>query len=88
MVNVTPLTSVVSEMETAVVFEEPNVAVSVDELGTVASVQLEAVFQSLETGLGSQVALPAKLLLAAESKSVRTATAVRRKVHPPERSVA
>src|SRR5207249_12222519 len=40
------LTSVFAEIETAVVFERPNVAVSADALGTVMGVQFVAVFQS------------------------------------------
>jgi len=47
-------------METSVVFERSNVAVSADPLGTVAGVQLMAVFQSPEEGLRSHVALPAR----------------------------
>ena len=43
----------------AVVFEAPKVATSVGELGTVAGVQLVAVFQSPVVGLALQVALPA-----------------------------
>ena len=47
------LTSVFAEIETAVVFERANVAVSDDPLGTVAGVQFVAVFQSPEPGLRS-----------------------------------
>ena len=46
-------------METLVVFERANVAVSADPLGTVGGVQFVAVFQSPEVGLRSHVALPA-----------------------------
>ena len=42
-----------------------NVAVSVGELGIVAGVQLAAVFQSPLVGADFHVALPAKLMLAA-----------------------
>ena len=62
-----PLTSVFAEIETDVVFEEPNVAVSAVPLGTIAGVQFVAVFQSPEPGLRSHVALPAKVVPAAES---------------------
>jgi hypothetical protein len=61
-VNVTPLTLVFAEIETSVVFERANVAVSADPLGTVAGVQFVAVFQSPEPGLRSQVASPARLV--------------------------
>ena len=63
-----PSTSVSAEMETLVVFETANVAVSTDPLGTVAGVQFVAVFQSPEPGLRSHVALPAWL---AWIKSIR-----------------
>ena len=46
-------------METSVVFERAKVAISAGPLGTVAGVQLPAVFQSPEVGLRSHVALPA-----------------------------
>ena len=68
-VKVMPLTSVVAEIETFVVFERSNVAVSPDPLGTVAGVQLPAVFQSPEAGVKSQVALPA--LAITGSKNIR-----------------
>ena len=58
-VNVMPLTSVFSEMETFVVFERAKVAVSVDALGTLAGVQFVLVFQSPERALRFHVALPA-----------------------------
>jgi hypothetical protein len=60
-VNVMPLTSVFAEIETLLVFERSNVAVSDVPLGTIVGVQLAAVFQSSEPGLRSQVALPAWL---------------------------
>jgi hypothetical protein len=47
--------------------------------------QLTALFQSVLAGLAFQVALPAKLLLAVESRSVRMAAAEGRKAHARER---
>src|SRR5438128_2539451 len=47
------------ESETPVLFETAKVATSDSPLGTVAGVQLAAVFQSPVTGLRFQVALPA-----------------------------
>jgi hypothetical protein len=58
-VNTRPARSTSLEIETLVVFEGPKVAVSVMPLGTVAGVQLLAVFQSLDAGFNFQVALPA-----------------------------
>jgi hypothetical protein len=46
---------------------------------------LVALFQSPVAGLASQVALPAKLLLLVESRSVRMAAAEGRKAHARER---
>ena len=69
VLNTMLLTSVLAEVETAVVFEEANVAVSDEPLGTVAGDQLLAVFQSPEAGLVFEVALPAKALCAAENRS-------------------
>jgi hypothetical protein len=43
-----------------VLFDAPKVAVSVPRIGTVAGVQLVAVFQSPLVGLALHVALPAK----------------------------
>src|SRR5437868_6847325 len=57
--KVIPSTIVFSELETVVVFERPNVAVSAEPFGTVAGVQLAGVFQSPEPGLRSHWALPA-----------------------------
>src|SRR5437660_8636407 len=57
--NTTLLTCVVAEMETEVILEISNVAVSEGPLGTVAGVQLAAVFQSLLIGFRFQVALSA-----------------------------
>jgi hypothetical protein len=54
-----PLTSVFTEMETLVVFERANVAISAGPFGTIIGVQLAAVFQVPEPGLRSHVALPA-----------------------------
>ena len=68
------LTSVFAEIETAVVFERANVAVSDDPLGTVAGVQFVAVFQSPEPGLKSHVASPAKVALGPESSNVVAAS--------------
>ena len=49
-VKVMPFTSVFAEIETLVVFERANVAVSADPLGTVAGFQFVLVFQSPERG--------------------------------------
>ena len=54
-----PFTSTLTEREIAVVFEIAKVAVSDGPLGTVAGVQLVAVFQSPLVGLRFQLALPA-----------------------------
>jgi len=62
--KVIPSTIVFAELETAVVFETANVAVSADPFGTVIGVQLLAVFQLPEAGSGSHVALPACAMLA------------------------
>ena len=62
MLKTIPATSVNIEMETPVVFETANVAVSVGLFGTVAGIQFAAVFQSLLPGLRFQVALPARLV--------------------------
>ena len=59
--KVMPLTSVFAEMDTLVVFERANVAVSTDPLGTVVGVQFVPVFHSPELELRSHVALPAWL---------------------------
>ena len=56
-VNVMALTSVSADIETLVVLERPNVAVSAAPLGIPIGVQLAAVFQSPEPGLRSHVAL-------------------------------
>src|ERR1700736_458284 len=66
--KVMPFTSVSAESETPVVAEVKNVAMSAAPLGTVAGVQLPAVFQSPVAGAGSHMALPAK---AGEGKSAR-----------------
>ena len=60
--NRMPLTSVSAEMETPVMLEDANVAVSAEPLGGPPAVQLTAVFQSPVAGLASQVALPAWLV--------------------------
>jgi hypothetical protein len=59
-------TSVLAEMETPVMVEEMNDAVSAEPLGTVAGDQLPAVFQSPVAGRARHVALPAR---AGETKS-------------------
>jgi len=66
--NTVRLTSVLAEVETPVVLETPNIAVSAAPLGTVAGVQLIAVFQSPLTGLARHFALPPKAVAAAKSK--------------------
>jgi len=53
-----PFTSVLAESETLVVFETPKVPVSEAPLGTVAGVQLAAVFKSPLIGLRFHLALP------------------------------
>ena len=63
VLNTIPFTSVTAEIETATVFDKPKVAVSAGPLGTVAGVQLAAVFQSAVPGIGSHIALPASARL-------------------------
>jgi len=58
-VKVMPLTSVFAEIETLVVFDRANVAMSAGPLGTPIGVQLAAVFQSPEIGSRSHWALTA-----------------------------
>jgi hypothetical protein len=72
-------------METPVIVDTSKVAVSDGPLGGPPGVQFAAVFQSILAGFASHVALPAKLLLAVESRSVRMAAAVRTKAHARER---
>src|SRR6266581_5842886 len=79
-----PLTSVPTT-KTPVILEVANVAVSMGPLGGPPAVQLAGLFQSPSAGLAFQVALPAKLLLAVESRSGRMAAAVRRRAHARER---
>ena len=55
-----PFTPVSAERETAVVPDNPKVAVSAAALGTVAGVQLPAVFQSPDPGTSFHVELPAR----------------------------
>ena len=57
--NTMLFTSIDAVIETSVVLETPNVATSFGPLGTVAGVQLAAVFQSLLIGFRFQVALSA-----------------------------
>src|SRR5439155_24942981 len=58
-----PLTSVFAEIETLVVFERANVAISAGPLGTPFGVQLAAIFQSPEMGSRSHWALIAYVTL-------------------------
>ena len=51
-------TTTLAESETLVVFEAPKVAISEAPFGTVAGVQLPAVFQLPLVGLRFQLALP------------------------------
>src|ERR1700756_154530 len=68
--NVIPATVVLAEIETPVVLEVANVAVSLAPLGKpVFGVQFAFVSQSPVPGLRFQVALPAKLLPETESQS-------------------
>jgi hypothetical protein len=83
--NTMPLTSALNAMKGRVRLEDANVAVSAGPLGTVVGVQLVAVNQSPVAGLAFQVALPAKLLLAVESRSVKMAAAEGRKARARER---
>jgi len=80
-----PSTSVVADRETAVVLDVAKKAMSDGPLGGPPAVQFVAVFQSPVAGLDNHVALPAKLLLAVERRSVRMAAAERRKAHARER---
>jgi len=66
--------------------EDANVAVSPGLLGMVRCTQLFMSNHSSLAALAFQVALPAKLLLAVESKSVRMAAVEGRKARPMERS--
>jgi hypothetical protein len=77
--NTMPSTNIPAERETPVMLEDANVAVSADPSGGPPAVQLAAVFQSPVAGVVSHVALPAKLLLAVESRSVSMAAAEGRK---------
>src|SRR5438093_5606263 len=80
-----PLTDVLSERETSVVLEVAKVAVSADQLGGPPAVQFVAVLRSPVTGRTSHVALPAKLLLAVESRSVRIGSCRQKKAHARQR---
>src|SRR4051794_32447067 len=64
-----PSTMVSSEMETAVVVEISNVAVSAASLGTASGVQLVAAFQSPEPGLRFHCASPAEVELRPKRKN-------------------
>src|SRR4030095_6297200 len=59
--KIIPSTIVFDETKTSVVLEKAKVAISATPFGTVVGVQLVDVFQSPETGLISQGALPAWL---------------------------
>jgi len=84
--NTMPLTSVgPSAMTGRLILEVANVAVSADPLGGPPAVQLAALLKSVLTGLASQVALPARLLLVVESRSVRMQAAEGRKARARER---
>ena len=65
-----------SDTETLVVLENANVAMSYRPLGTVAGVQLLAVFQSPEPGLAFHVALPPKVVLRAKNRGSHIATVI------------
>ena len=71
--NTTPVTSAKAEMETPVILEVANVAVSAEPLGGPPAVQLPAVFQSPAAGLVNHVVLPAKLLCAESRNKVTVA---------------
>jgi hypothetical protein len=64
-------TSVLAEMEIAVLLEVVKRAVSDGLLGTVAGDQLAAVFQSPVAGLRRHLALPALLVSIPTTKSVK-----------------
>ena len=85
--NTIPLSSISNaKMSMLVRLEDANVAVSPGPLGMVRCTQLFTLNHSSSAGLAFQVALPAKLLLAVESKSVRMAAAEGRKARAMERS--
>src|SRR5437867_2656273 len=83
--NTMPLSSALNAMKGRVLLEDANVAVSAGPFGTVVGVQLVAVNQSPVAGLAFHVALPAKLLLIVESRSVRMRAAEGRKARARER---
>ena len=83
--NTMPLTSTSNGMSILVRLEDANVAVSPGALGMVPCTQLFAVNHSPLPAFAFQVALPAKLLLAVESRNVRIAAAEGRKAHARER---
>ena len=68
-VKVMPLTSVFAEMDTSVVFERPNIAMSAGPLGTSIGVQLAAVFQSPEMGSRSHCAVIAYITVGTRNSS-------------------
>jgi len=81
----TPLTSVVADKLMLVTLDSSNVPVSLGPLGTVAGVQLAAVFQSLVTGLRFQVALPAKTVSLSANTGKRMTTSNVKVVSPQGR---
>src|SRR5207302_1852869 len=74
------------ERERPVMLDVANVAVSVGELGTVAGIQLAAVFQSPVPGAAFHVAFPAKLILAAGNRNSNTTGITTRARAPKRRS--
>jgi len=75
-----------AKMSMLVRLEDANVAVSLGLLGMVRCTQLFTLNHSSLAALAFQVALPAKLLLAVESRSVRMAAVEGRKARRMERS--
>src|SRR5262245_31407464 len=78
--NTMPLTSTLATMSMLLRLEDANVAVSPGALGMVPCTQLLALNHSPLTAFAFQVALPAKLLLAVGSRSVRIQAAQGRKI--------
>ena len=78
--NTMPLTSTVGhEVDACSIVRTSKVAVSPGPLGTVPGTQLFTLNQSPVAGIVFQVALPAKLLFAVASRSVRIAAVDGRK---------
>ena len=82
--NTMPFSCIWAERETPVMLDVANVAASVAELGTVAGVQLAAVFQSPVEGADFHVALPAKLVLPVASRNSST-TGITTSARAPKR---